>query len=418
MYGLTIPVICASYDVVVVGGGAAGMMAAGTAASRGKRVLLIERNEKPGKKIYITGKGRCNVTNASDLNAYMRNIPTNPRFLYSALSRFFNNDLIALLDDMGVPTKIERGNRVFPASDKSSDIIKGLYRYVEQNGADVWFNTRVKDIMAENNAVKGVELYDGRLVEATSVILATGGLSYPTTGSTGDGYTMAERLGHTIKPLMPSLVPLDIVEDWVKSLQGLSLKNVKLSAYAGGKRFFEEQGEMLFTHFGISGPLVLTLSRYMLDHNVTDIEIVLDLKPALTLQQLDERIRRDFSKYNNKQFKNSLGDLLPQKLIPVIVELSHIEQDKPVNQITKEERRNLVEMLKELKMHVLGLRSFKEAVITHGGVDVREIDPKTMESKLVKGLYFAGEIIDVDALTGGYNLQIAFSTGYLAGASC
>lgn len=418
MYGLTTPVICANYDVVVVGGGAAGMMAAGTAAGRGKRVLLIERNEKPGKKIYITGKGRCNVTNASDLNGYMRNIPTNPRFLYSALSRFFNDDLIALLDDMGVPTKIERGNRVFPASDKSSDIIKGLYRYVEQNGADVWFNTRVKDIMAENNAVKGVGLYDGRLVEATSVILATGGLSYPTTGSTGDGYTMAERLGHTIKPLMPSLVPLDIVEDWVKSLQGLSLKNVKLSAYAGGKRFFEEQGEMLFTHFGISGPLVLTLSRYMLDHNVTDIEIVLDLKPALTLQQLDERIRRDFSKYNNKQFKNSLGDLLPQKLIPVIVELSHIQQDKPVNQITKEERRNLAEMLKELKMHVLGLRSFKEAVITHGGVDVREIDPKTMESKLVKGLYFAGEIIDVDALTGGYNLQIAFSTGYLAGASC
>jgi hypothetical protein len=404
--------------VVVVGGGAAGMMAAGTAASRGKRVLLIERNEKPGKKIYITGKGRCNVTNASDLNGYMRNIPTNPRFLYSALSRFFNDDLIALLDDMGIPTKIERGNRVFPASDKSSDIIKGLYRYVEQNGADVWFNTRVKDIMVENNAVRGVGLYDGRLVEASSVILATGGLSYPTTGSTGDGYTMAERLGHTVKPLMPSLVPLDIVEDWVKSLQGLSLKNVKLSAYAGGKRFFAEQGEMLFTHFGISGPLVLTLSRYMLDHNVTDIEIVLDLKPALTLQQLDERIRRDFSKYNNKQFKNSLGDLLPQKLIPVIVELSHIQQDKPVNQITKEERRNLAEMLKELKMHVLGLRSFKEAVITHGGVDVREIDPKTMESKLVKGLYFAGEIIDVDALTGGYNLQIAFSTGYLAGASC
>jgi hypothetical protein len=404
--------------VVVVGGGAAGMMAAGTAASRGKRVLLIERNEKPGKKIYITGKGRCNVTNASDLNGYMRNIPTNPRFLYSALSRFFNDDLIALLDDMGIPTKIERGNRVFPASDKSSDIIKGLYRYVEQNGADVWFNTRVKDIVVENNAVRGVGLYDGRLVEASSVILATGGLSYPTTGSTGDGYTMAERLGHTIKPLMPSLVPLDIVEDWVKSLQGLPLKNVKLSAYAGGKRFFEEQGEMLFTHFGISGPLVLTLSRYMLDHNVTDIEIVLDLKPALTLQQLDERIRRDFSKYNNKQFKNSLGDLLPQKLIPVIVELSHIQQDKPVNQITKEERRNLAEMLKEFKMHVLGLRSFKEAVITHGGVDVREIDPKTMESKLVKGLYFAGEIIDVDALTGGYNLQIAFSTGYLAGASC
>lgn len=418
MYGLTTPVICASYDVVVVGGGAAGMIAAGTAAGRGKRVLLIERNEKPGKKIYITGKGRCNVTNASDLNGYMRNIPTNSRFLYSALSRFFNDDLIALLDDMGIPTKIERGNRVFPVSDKSSDIIKGLYRYVEQSGTDVWFNARVKDIMTENNVVKGVELYDGRSVEASSVILATGGLSYPTTGSTGDGYTMAQRLGHTIKPLMPSLVPLDIVEDWVKGLQGLSLKNVKLSAYAVGKRFFEEQGEMLFTHFGISGPLVLTLSRYVLDCNVADIEIVLDLKPALTLQQLDERIRRDFSKYNNKQFKNSLGDLLPQKLIPVIVELSQIEQDKPVNQITKEERRNLAEMLKELKMHVSGLRSFKEAVITHGGVDVGEINPKTMESRLVKGLYFAGEIIDVDALTGGYNLQIAFSTGYLAGASC
>jgi hypothetical protein len=404
--------------VVVVGGGAAGMIAAGTAAGRGKRVLLIERNEKPGKKIYITGKGRCNVTNASDLNGYMRNIPTNPRFLYSALSRFFNDDLIALLDNMGIPTKIERGNRVFPVSDKSSDIIKGLYRYVEQSGADVWFNARVKDIMTENNVVKGVELYDGRSVETSSVILATGGLSYPTTGSTGDGYTMVQRLGHTIKPLMPSLVPLDIVEDWVKSLQGLSLKNVKLSAYDGGKRFFEEQGEMLFTHFGISGPLVLTLSRYVLDHNVAGIEIMLDLKPALTLQQLDERIRRDFSKYNNKQFKNSLDDLLPQKLIPVIVELSQIEQDKPVNQITREERRNLAEMLKELKMHVLGLRSFKEAVITHGGVDVREINPKTMESRLVKGLYFAGEIIDVDALTGGYNLQIAFSTGYLAGASC
>jgi len=407
-----------TYDVIVIGAGAAGLIAAGTAAARGKKVLLIERNEKAGKKLYITGKGRCNVTNASDLDNYMKNIPTNPRFLYSALSRFFNSDLVDLLERMGTPTKVERGQRVFPVSDKSSDVIKALFRYAEQSGAEVSFNTRVKDVLVENEHIKGVKLYNGKIIKAVSVILATGGLSYPSTGSTGDGYEIARRLGHTIKPLKPSLVPLEVKEEWPKELQGLSLKNVKLSAYDDGKCFFSEQGEMLFTHFGISGPLVLTLSRYVLDHDIDNVEIILDLKPALTMQQLDERIKRDFAKHINKQFKNALDDLLPQKLIPVIVKLSGIEADKPINQVTKEERLLLAELLKGLTMHLTGMRSFREAVITCGGVDVKEINPKTMESKLVSGLYFAGEIIDVDALTGGYNLQIAFSTGYLAGISC
>lgn len=409
---------CADYDVAVVGGGAAGMLAAGTAAGLGKRVLLVERNEKLGKKIYITGKGRCNVTNASDLDAFMEHIPTNSKFLYSALHSFFNKDIMDLLESMGVPVKIEHGNRVFPVSDKSSDVIKGLQRYVEKKGVDIWLNARVKNVLVEDDTVKGIVLYDGRQVSADRVILATGGLSYPSTGSTGDGYTIARKLGHTIVPLVPSLVPLEIKEEWPKRLQGLSLKNVRLVARDKDKCFFDQQGEMLFTHFGISGPLVLTLSRYVLDHKLDDISLILDLKPALSEQQLDNRIQRDFLRYNNKQFKNALDDLLPQKLISVIVDLSQIAPEKPVHQITRDERHRLVNLLKGLKMHVSGLRSFKEAVITRGGISVKEIDSKTMESKLVKGLYFAGEIIDVDALTGGYNLQIAFSTGYLAGISC
>ena len=409
--------ICLKYDVVVLGGGPAGMIAAGTAASMGRRTVLIEKNEKLGKKLFITGKGRCNITNSADFDEFMKNIPKNSKFFYSAFNGFSNNDLIGLLESLGLKTKVERGGRVFPESDKSSDVIKALERYLNKYRVDVKLNSRVLNIRHENGAVSGVLLDNGGMIECTSVILCTGGMSYPQTGSTGDGYEIARRAGHTINELMPSLVPLVVKEAFIKELQGLSLKNVAIRATADGEQVYEDFGEMLFTHYGLSGPIILSASFYVSDYlrKNKEIQISIDLKPALSEEELDKRIIRDFEKNTNRQFKNSLDELLPKKLIPVIVSLSGIDESKEVHQITKVERKALVKLLKGLTLTVSGTRSISEAIVTSGGISLKEINPKTMESKLIKGLFFAGEIIDLDAFTGGFNLQIAFSTGYAAG---
>lgn len=405
------------YDVAVIGGGPAGMLAAGTAASMGKRTVIIEKNEKLGKKLFITGKGRCNVTNIAGFDEFMKNIPQNSKFFYSAFNNFSNNDLIELLKSLGLKTKVERGGRVFPESDKSSDVIKALEKYLKQYNTEVLLNTRVLEVRQADGAVGGVLLENGRLVECSSIIICTGGVSYPQTGSTGDGYDIARKAGHSVKDLMPSLVPLVSGDAFIKDLQGLSLKNVKLRALADGKQVYEDFGEMLFTHYGLSGPIILSASFYVSDYlrKNRDIKLQLDLKPALSEEELDRRIIRDFEKNTNKQFKNSLDELLPQKLIPVIITLSGIDEAKEVHQITREERKGLVRLLKGLTVTVKGTRPIEEAIVTSGGINLKEINPKTMESKLVRGLYFAGEIIDLDAFTGGFNLQIAFSTGYAAG---
>ncbi|HWR61606.1 MAG TPA: NAD(P)/FAD-dependent oxidoreductase [Clostridia bacterium] len=405
------------YDVAVIGGGPAGMLAAGTAASMGKRTIIIEKNEKLGKKLFITGKGRCNVTNIAGFDEFMKNIPQNSKFFYSAFSSFSNNDLIELLKSLGLKTKVERGGRVFPESDKSSDVIKALEKYMKQYNTEVLLNTRVLGVRQADGAAGGVLLENGRSLECSSVIICTGGVSYPQTGSTGDGYDIARKAGHSVKDLMPSLVPLVAGDAFIKDLQGLSLKNVKLRALADGKQVYEDFGEMLFTHYGLSGPIILSASFYVSDYlrKNRDIKLQLDLKPALSEEELDRRIIRDFEKNTNKQFKNSLDELLPQKLIPVIITLSGIEEAKEVHQITREERKGLVRLLKGLTVTVDGTRPIEEAIVTSGGINLKEINPKTMESKLVRGLYFAGEIIDLDAFTGGFNLQIAFSTGYVAG---
>jgi hypothetical protein len=405
--------------IIVIGSGAAGMMAAATAGSRGMDTVVFEKNEKPGKKIFITGKGRCNVTNQCEIEEFINNTPGNGRFLYSALNSFDNYRLREMLLQMGVPTKVERGNRVFPASDKSSDIIKALTDYMIKHNAVIKLNKGIADIMTDVGSVKGVYTTAGDFIQASSVIVATGGLSYPSTGSTGDGYRWAQKLGHTIVPLRPSLVPLETGEEWVRQLQGLTLKNVRVTAMtARGKRIKEEFGEMLFTHFGVSGPVILTLSRYIHDQIKKGIRLEIDLKPALSLEKLHLRILRDFTQNANKQVKNSLDALLPKSLAPVIVRLSGINPEKHINQITKEERQALVSLLKGLRISITGFRPFSEAVVTAGGVSTKEIDPSTMESKICRGLFFAGEVLDVDALTGGFNLQIAFSTGYLAGMHC
>ncbi|KXG76853.1 BaiN/RdsA family NAD(P)/FAD-dependent oxidoreductase [Thermotalea metallivorans] len=402
--------------IVVIGGGAAGMIAAGTAASRGKKVILLEKNDRLGKKIYITGKGRCNVTNTGDIEDLLNHVTENKNFLYSAFYSFSNDDIIRLLHQYGTQTKVERGNRVFPLSDKSSDVIKALTKYMESNQVEIKLNTEVKDIIVNNGAIAGVVLQDHRILSCDKVVIATGGLSYPSTGATGDGYRFAEKTGHAVTPLRPALVPLEIEEEWVKDLQGLSLKNVRLKAYINNKEIHTEFGEMLFTHFGISGPIVLSMSNYIHKFLEKDkVLLTLNMKPALDEDTLHKRVQRDFEKYSRKQLKNALDDLLPSKMIPVIVRLSQIPPEKFVHQITKEERKRLISLLTDLKMHVLQTRPIKEAIITSGGVSVKEIHPSTMESKKVSGLYFAGEVIDVAALTGGYNLQIAFSTGYLAG---
>ena len=405
--------------VVVVGAGAAGLLAAGKASERGHDVILLEKNDRIGKKILISGKGRCNITNSTDVEGLIENTPGNGYFLYSSFYNFSNTDLINLLDDLGLKTKVERGGRVFPVSDKAHDVVETLHKYIEKNNVKLWTNAPVQGIETKNGAVSGVVLKNGKTVQGDAVIIATGGASYPGTGSTGDGYEMAKNLGHKVNDLKPSLVPLVAEEPWIKELQGLSLRNISITMInSKGKKVYSDFGEMLFTHFGVSGPVILSGSRHILDYDYRDIKLVIDLKPALSEEKLDDRVQRDFEKNSRRQFKNSLDDLLPQKLIPVIVKLSGIHPEKYVNQITKEERRRLVKQLKNLELTITGSRSLKEAIVTAGGVCTDEINPSTMESKLIKGLYFAGEVIDVDAYTGGFNLTIAFSTGYLAGMSC
>ena len=404
--------------VIVVGGGAAGMMAAISAADSGAEVILIEKNEKLGKKVYITGKGRCNITNESDVENLLKNVRSNPKFLYSAFYTFDSYRMMEFLEGEGLKLKTERGNRVFPESDKSSDVIKTLKKALEKRKVKIVLNTKVLNIDIKDGICHGVIVQSGDKsgsYTADKVIVATGGCSYQSTGSTGDGYRFAKDADIKVTKCYPSLVPFNIGSDIPKRLQGLSLRNVKVTLSDKGKVLYEELGEMLFTHFGVSGPLVLSASTLASGKDVSQMELSIDLKPALSKEQLDERILRDFSENRNSYFKNSLSRLLPAKMIPVIVELSEIDEKKQVNNITKEERNRLVNLLKGPTSKVESLRGFNEAIITKGGVSVKEINPGTMEAKKVKGLFFAGEVLDLDAVTGGYNLQIAWSTGYLAG---
>lgn len=442
--------------IIVIGGGAAGMMAAYVAAtaakentekrndlSQGKtQVILYEKNEKLGKKVFITGKGRCNVTNACDVEDLFQNVISNEKFMYSSFYAFDNRMVMDFFEKAGCPLKTERGERVFPVSDHSSDVIAAMTRKLKEAGVQVHLNTTVEKLLWESieedeaagtedaqqekkkkdkkecGKIKGVLLKDGNRVLADAVIVATGGISYPLTGSTGDGYRFAEETGHKLKEPVPALVPLVVEEEWCKSLQGLSLKNVSVILKQGKKELYSGFGEMLFTHFGVSGPLILSASSfYAKKAKETQAELFIDLKPALSNEQLDKRILRDFEENKNKQFKNAVGGLFPAKLIPVMIELSGIHPDKKVNEISKEERKAFVELIKSLPLTVTGTRDIKEAIITMGGVSVKDVNPSTMESKKVQGLYFAGEVLDVDALTGGFNLQIAWSTGYLAGSS-
>lgn len=402
---------------IVIGGGAAGMMAAYAAAMCGNEVSLYEKNEKLGKKVYITGKGRCNVTNACETQDLLGNIVTNPKFMYSPIYTFDNNMVQSFMEEWGCPLKVERGNRVFPQSDKSYDVINALIRAMRENKVDINLDSHVSDILTENGHVTGVRV-NGCDVECDNVILATGGYSYPSTGSTGEGHTMASKLGHHITKCMPALVPFTAAEEWVKELQGLSLRNCGVTIYDGDHKIYEDFGELLFTHFGVSGPTVLSASSYAVDIiRKRPLRLVIDLKPALDEKQLDARILRDFEANINRKFMNSLDKLFPKSLIPVIIERSGIDSQCRVNEITRDKRQGLVKLIKNFDLTLTGLRGFNEAIITHGGVDVKEIDSSTMESKLIKGLYFAGEMIDVDAVTGGFNLQVAWSTGYLAGIS-
>lgn len=404
--------------VIVIGGGPAGMMAAVAAAQKGHRVLLLEKNEKLGKKLYITGKGRCNVTNACEKDKFFENIVSNPKFLYSAFYDCDNLRLMEMIQNAGCPLKVERGERVFPVSDHASDITAAFQRLLKEKGVQIRFHTTVLDVTAKGGQVTGVRLTDGDILEADAVVAATGGLSYPSTGSTGDGYRMAQIFGHTVRECVPALVPVEIREEWCKSLQGLSLKNVTLTMTCGKKQVYQGFGEMLFTHFGVSGPLVLSASSYYARcKDRENIGFVIDLKPALSVDMLDKRLLREFEENRNRQIKNVLGKLYPAKLVPVMIMVSGLNEEQKVNEVTREQRHRLVEMTKCLSMQVKGLRGFEEAVITQGGVTVKEINPSTMESKRVKGLYFAGEVLDLDAMTGGFNLQIAWSTGHLAGTS-
>ena len=399
--------------VVVIGAGAAGMTACGSLQNRCSKVYIVDKNAIAGRKIRITGKGRCNITNSCDVEDIIKNIPTNGRFLYSALYSFTNYDVVELMHSLGVPTKEERGGRIFPVSDSAKDVAEALKRYASGKNVE-WVHAAVEEVLAENGRVIGVKLKNGRKIMADSVIIATGGKSYPLTGSTGDGYMMAEKLGHTVVKPKPSLVPLVTEEKWVRELMGLSLKNIQITVYdPKGKKIYTDFGEMLFTHFGVSGPVILSASAHM--KKPEGHKIAIDLKPALTEQKLDARLVRDFEKYSRKHLINGLDELLPKALIPVITELSGIDPHREINSITKEERGRIVQLLKKLTLTIKCARPIDEAIITSGGISVKEIDPSTMESKKVKGLYFAGEVIDVDAYTGGFNLQIAFSTGHLAG---
>jgi len=423
--------------VIIIGGGAAGMMAAYAAAKTLKAVnskenceeceiLLLEQNEKLGKKVFITGKGRCNVTNACETEELFRNIVNNEKFMYSAFYGFDNRAVMDFFEESGCPLKVERGDRVFPVSDHSSDIIAALTRKLMEEKVCINLHTKITDVLTEDGKITGVILEDGTRKEAAAVIVATGGISYPSTGSTGDGYRLAGKTGHKIIPPLPALIPFMVKEDWCKELQGLSLKNVSVSLKEGKKELYSGFGEMLFTHFGVSGPLILSAgsmySRRLRNTKAGStgadnppVRLLIDLKPALSAQQLDKRLLRDFEEYKNKQFKNSLGGLFPAKLIPVMLRLSEIAPEKKVNEISREERRQFAAKIKNLPLTITGTRPVEEAIVTMGGVDVKEINPSTMESKRIKGLFFAGEVLDVDAFTGGFNLQIAWSTGYLAG---
>lgn len=404
-------------DVLIIGGGAAGLMAAGTVSMTGKSVTVLERNDRPARKVMITGKGRCNVTNnCTELDKLIENVPQNGRFLYSAFSNFMPSDTMELFEDMGVPLKTERGGRVFPVSDKAVDIVDALVSFATDDGAQI-VKGRAKELIIENGTVKGAVTYDGEKIFAEKVLIATGGKSYPATGSTGDGYELAKQAGHTVTELKPSLVSLVCHEGFCTDLQGLALKNVSMSVIDSvtNKEIYKDFGEMLFTHFGVSGPMILSAGAHMRNMQRGRYKIYVDMKPGLSYEQLDARILCDFSENNNKNFINSLGGLLPRKMIPVAVKLSGIKPTEKVNQITKEQRHKFAEVLKKFKITVNDFSPIEEAIVTSGGVKVSEIDPKTMESKIVKNLYFAGEVIDVDAYTGGFNLQIAFSTGRLAG---
>ena len=402
--------------ILVVGGGAAGMMAAVTAARNGKKVRLIEKNEKLGKKLFITGKGRCNITNAADIEDLFSAVVSNPKFLYSSFYSLTNDQVIDFFEELGVKTKVERGGRVFPESDHSSDVIRALEQEMKRLGVEIRLRAEAEEILAEDGRVTGVRLSSGKELHADAVIIATGGISYPSTGSTGDGYRFARECGHKVADLSPALVPMEVKEWYARELMGLSLRNVEIRITDGKKKLYEEFGEMLFTHYGVTGPVILSASsivgKKLKEHPLT---LHIDLKPALTEEQLDKRMLREFEANHNRQFKNAVDSLFPSKLKPVIVELSGIQEDKKVNEVTKEERLHFVRLIKDFSMTLTGMRGYNEAIITKGGVSVKEIDPGTMESKLVNGLYFAGEVLDLDAVTGGYNLQIAWSTGYLAG---
>lgn len=398
--------------VVVIGSGPAGIMAAITAATKYK-VILLDGNEKIGKKLYITGKGRCNITNAKELSEFFNYIPGNPNFLYSSLYSFTNEDTMSFFSSLGVKLKVERGDRVFPESDKSSDIISALNSELLKRDVTVMLNSKVKLINFENRKIKEVILLNNKSIKGDYFIICTGGLSYPLTGSTGDGLKFAKEMGHNIITPKPSLVPIEVLEDWIQELQGLSLKNVDFIIKDNNKVIFKDFGEMLFTHFGLSGPIVLSGSRFV--NSKSNLKAVINLKPALKPEELDKRILGDFIKYTNKDFKNSLDDLFPQKIIPQIIKLSGIDENKKVNTISKEERKNLVYIIQNFTLNIKGLRKIDEAIVTAGGIDTREVDPSSMKSKIIQNLSFAGEVLDVDAFTGGYNIQIALSTGYLAG---
>ena len=416
---------------IIIGAGPAGIMAAISAANNGDDVVLLEKNEKIGKKLFITGKGRCNVTNACSRDEFFENIVSNPKFLYSAFSQFNNEDLMRLIEDNGTPLKTERGNRVFPVSDHSSDIIKTLNNALKHAHVDLRLNTSVKSILFEaynklmvgNNpegsdkSVTGIRTDNGEIIKGDKVIVATGGISYKSTGSTGDGLRWAGESGHRISSLKPALVPLETKEKWPSELTGLSLKNVTLSLFIKDKLKYKEMGEMLFTHFGISGPLVLTSSSILACSDEKDVKVLIDLKPALSDDEFDARLIRELQEGNKKDLKNILGNIYPVKLGLKICELAGVDIYKKCNELTKEERKKILEYTKRLPLNIKGTRDYDEAIITHGGVSVKDINPKTMESKIINGLYFAGEVMDVDAFTGGFNLQIAFSTGYLAGIS-
>lgn len=404
--------------VLVIGGGAAGMFAAVFAARNGHEVHIFEKNEKLGKKLFITGKGRCNITNASDMETLFSAVVTNPKFLYSSFYGYTNQDVITFFESLGVPVKIERGNRVFPISDHSSDVIGGLSKELRRLGVEIHFYSTVKQILVQDGQFHAIELANQKKITGDACIIATGGCSYQTTGSTGDGYEFAKSIGHSVTELLPSLVPMQVKEAYVKELQGLSLRNVTATLYDGKKELYQEFGEMLFTHYGVSGPLILTASSYVGKRlQKKELRLEIDLKPALNMEQLDQRVLRDFEENKNKQFKNAIQKLFPAKLIPVMLEIGGIDPEKKVNEISKEERLHFVNIIKHFPMTVTRLRDFNEAIITKGGIKTKEVNPATMESKLVAQVYFAGEVLDLDAVTGGYNLQITWSTAYAAGNS-